>query len=144
MAPFYSVPCSPQSSTKSHQASRRAPQGVEWALCRTYSVHFCQLSNGGTYFLVATCYTVLSHGHCPPGCRQHLWGMLGISPHDCLHNTHWRRNSPTEVHSTRPCKISISKIYSRTGDTYTVYTCTKSHPISNVKDTTFTSMFWPP
>ena len=144
VAPLYLVLCSPQSSTKSHQASTRATQGVEWALCRTYSVHFCQLSNGGAYFLVATWYTILSHSHCPPGCRQHLQGCFAYPLTIAFTTRTQRWNSTTEVHNTRPFKTSIPKMYSRTGDTYTVYTCTKSHPVSNVKDTTFTSMFWPP
>lgn len=56
----------------------------------------------------------------------------------------WRWNSSTDICNTRPFKTSILKMYSRTGDMYTVYTYTGSHPISNGKDTAFTSMFWPP
>ena len=56
----------------------------------------------------------------------------------------WRWNSPTDIRNTRPFKTSTPKIYSGNGDMYTVYTCTESHPISNGKDTAFTSMFWPP
>ena len=123
---LYSVPCSPQLSTKSHQASRQATQGVEWALCRMYSVHFCQLSNGGTYFLVATWYMILSYSHCPLGCRQHLRGCFAYPLTIAFTTSTWRWNASTEVRNTRPFKTSIPKIYSRTGDTYTVYIAQKA------------------
>ena len=46
-----------------------------------------------------------------------------------------RWDSRTEVHSARPCKISISQTHCRTGDMYTVPTCTESRPIAHAKGT---------
>ena len=144
MAPLYLVLCSPQSSTKSHQASRRAPQGVEWALCRTYSVHFCLSAMvapislwppGGQYCLTVT--ALWGVGNTCGGCF--VYPLISS-----FTTRTWRWNSPTDIRNTRPFKTSTPKIHSGNGDMYTVYTCTESHPISNGKDTAFTSMFWPP
>lgn len=51
--------------------------------------------------------TSLSHSHCSPGCQQHLWGMLCISPQDCFYNMH----SETEFSHRDPQHKTFKDIY---------------------------------
>ena len=120
-ASLYPVPCSLQSSAKSHWASGWTTQGVEWALCRTYVSTFTSSA------------MVVPISLWPPGRRYCLTvsALQGVSnicggcsayPLMTAFTTHtWRQNSSTEVCNTRPCKTSIPKTFQNWGHIYSVY-----------------------